>query len=565
MSRHHGNIRPTRRINRAGLAALVAVGPLATGGLAALAETVSASAPLSVGRIAGANRYATAVDIAKAAFGGGSGATPNLPTVIMATGTNFPDALTASYLAGQMRTAILLTDPNSLSASTRAGLVSFGTRAVDLIGGSAAVSNSVVADLTGMGIRVTRIFDQDGCSTSCSRFDTMKSVDTMAGMTPGSSTAPDSQAGLSAVSEQRTAILATGNNFPDALAAGPLAVADHFPIILTAGSASTLVRQAAAVIKADGITHLVVVGGSAAINPAQYSHLPGVTVDTSATEGSNRSQTSELLALDGVAHYGLSNTVLNIANGYDPSVGGSEASSARTRGVGGSSGLVGFTPDALAGAVLGGTGAPLAPTLITNSPTDPGYAVNFVKAEAGTLVQGDVFGGTAAVTPSAMTQILAAVPGATGETAAAGSVSATVSDPAAVSGPTAVEPSGPPGAGAASAVQAALAQQGVPYVYGGSSPAGFDCSGLVMYAWAAAGVTLPHNSVAQYDATTHIPFADIAPGDIVFYDGGGGPNPGHVALYIGGGQVVVADTTGTVVRVQSLYVDGTPMGYGQVG
>jgi len=114
------------------------------------------------------------------------------------------------------------------------------------------------------------------------------------------------------------------------------------------------------------------------------------------------------------------------------------------------------------------------------------------------------------------------------------------------------------------AVGTALAQVGVPYLYGGASPGGFDCSGLIMYAWAAAGVSLPHNSVAQYQATTRVSASELQPGDIVFYDNSGGPQPGHNAMYIGNGQVVAANHSGTLIQTQSITYDGTPMGYGRV-
>lgn len=118
---------------------------------------------------------------------------------------------------------------------------------------------------------------------------------------------------------------------------------------------------------------------------------------------------------------------------------------------------------------------------------------------------------------------------------------------------------------AATAVRVALQQVGVPYVYGGASPqSGFDCSGLVMYAWAAAGVSLPHYTVSQFDDTARITTGELLPGDLVFYDNYSGPQPGHVALYIGNGQVVAANETGTDVQTQSIGYDGTIWGYGRV-
>jgi len=117
------------------------------------------------------------------------------------------------------------------------------------------------------------------------------------------------------------------------------------------------------------------------------------------------------------------------------------------------------------------------------------------------------------------------------------------------------------------AVHAALSQVGVPYVWGGASPSeGFDCSGLVMWAWEQAGVYLPHYSVSQYDDVTHVPASDLQPGDIVFYYSPyESAQPGHEALYIGNGQVVQAPETGMDVMVTSLTWAGEPIGYGQPG
>lgn len=115
------------------------------------------------------------------------------------------------------------------------------------------------------------------------------------------------------------------------------------------------------------------------------------------------------------------------------------------------------------------------------------------------------------------------------------------------------------------AVRTALAQVGKPYQWAGAGPNAFDCSGLMMYAWQAAGVSLAHYTVSQYQETTRISEGQLQPGDLVFYDTGSGAEPGHVTMYIGGGQVITADSPGTTIRVVGLTWDGTPMGFGRVG
>jgi peptidoglycan DL-endopeptidase CwlO len=108
-------------------------------------------------------------------------------------------------------------------------------------------------------------------------------------------------------------------------------------------------------------------------------------------------------------------------------------------------------------------------------------------------------------------------------------------------------PVGDPGVGHPQAAQIALQYLGVPYVWGGASPSGFDCSGLVMYVYAQLGISLPHYTVAQWNATLPIGSSQMEPGDLVFFNG-----LGHVGIYIGGGQFVDAPHTGSVVRIDTL-------------
>ena len=116
--------------------------------------------------------------------------------------------------------------------------------------------------------------------------------------------------------------------------------------------------------------------------------------------------------------------------------------------------------------------------------------------------------------------------------------------------------SGPTVRGGVDAVIAeARKQVGKPYVWGAAGPGSFDCSGLTLWAWRAAGVNLPHFSGAQYSATTHVPLSQIQPGDLIFYES---PNQ-HVALYIGGGQIIQAINSSRPVEYNSLYFWDTTM------
>lgn len=108
-------------------------------------------------------------------------------------------------------------------------------------------------------------------------------------------------------------------------------------------------------------------------------------------------------------------------------------------------------------------------------------------------------------------------------------------------------------------MQAALSQLGVPYVFGAEHPGvAFDCSGLTAWAYSTVGISLPHSSQLQYNQGTRINQDQLQPADLVFFEG---PAPGHVALYLGGGQVVEAPHTGDVVKTISLSAISAADGY----
>jgi len=147
---------------------------------------------------------------------------------------------------------------------------------------------------------------------------------------------------------------------------------------------------------------------------------------------------------------------------------------------------------------------------------------------------------TAATTTQATTTTAADPPATTTTIAPTTTVSTTES--------TSPESLGP---GHPQAASIAMRYLGVKYVWGGASPDGFDCSGLVMYVYAQLGVSLPHFAAAQYTMGVAVPRADLQPGDLVFFDG-----LDHVGIYIGGGQMIHAPQTGDVVKITPLSAFG---------
>jgi cell wall-associated NlpC family hydrolase len=99
------------------------------------------------------------------------------------------------------------------------------------------------------------------------------------------------------------------------------------------------------------------------------------------------------------------------------------------------------------------------------------------------------------------------------------------------------------------ALRAALTQRGKPYVWGAAGPDSYDCSGLVMWAFAQEGISLPHYTGDQWNAGMHVSRADLEPGDLVFFFA----DISHVGLYLGNGLMVDAPSTGQVVQVQPVF------------
>jgi len=363
--------RPQRRIAAAALAAAVVA---ATATLSA--GPAGATLLFSLTRLSGADRYGTSAVVATTAFS-------TAPTVILATGSTYPDALAASYLAGSLHAPILLTTPDlPLSAATSAALSALGTKDVIIVGGTSAVSaaeqNQLASTAIGGGgtLSVTRL-------SGVTRYDTMRAIDEA------------SVTGVGSLQGKKTAFLATGQNFPDALGAAPISYADGFPIVLT--TSQTLAPQAASTLETLGIQQVLILGGQSAVSSAVEASVNAMGIPTlQRFPGVDRSATSALLADWAIATLGFKNSDANVVSG-DPAFGGA---------------------DALSTGPLGGSEDPVV-TLLTNSITDPGQVVTFMAEHAGTLIRGFAIGGTVALPPGEVSTIVAA--GASGSGGSGGS------------------------------------------------------------------------------------------------------------------------------------------------
>jgi putative cell wall-binding protein len=275
---------------------------MAAGGATALvaglfgAIDATASANFALTRIAGADRFETASKLATDAFSGAAA------TAVIARGDQPADALAGAYLAGTVGGPILLSQTDSVPKTTKDTLASLGVKTVYLLGGTGAVTTAAENDLKSSGYAVTRLQGAD-------RYETAANVAT----TPSSS-------GIGQIGGQRTAFLVNGDSFADALAAGPLAAAGSFPILLT--QANTVPTSTRTAISTLGIKRIVAVGGTAVVSNealASAAGAAGAGATSDRIGGDDRYHTSTL-----VADYALGNvsswstTLVDVATGEQP-------------------------------------------------------------------------------------------------------------------------------------------------------------------------------------------------------------------------------------------------------
>lgn len=308
--------------------------------------------------VAGATRYETAVQASQRAFPVGA------DSVVIATGVNWPDALGGGALAAAVGGPILLSSPSALPFPVTAEVLRLGAGHAYILGGTAAISTDVENSLRSLlgAANVTRI-------AGSTRYETAEEIArAVAAKTAGSGTFDGG------------AFLATGANFPDALAASPLAVSTGRPIFLAGpGGVSASTRAA---MQACGVDEVVVLGGTGAISVSIENDLIARfgTSNVRRLAGANRYATAVEVATYGVESLGLSWDGLAIATG------------------------TGF-PDALAGGVMQG----LAGSVLLLTPGDgldssTGACISANRAAITDMV---FLGGTGAVSQAVRTQIRA--------------------------------------------------------------------------------------------------------------------------------------------------------------
>jgi putative cell wall-binding protein len=210
--------------------------------------SVYAAGSISEERLSGQTRYDTMSEIVKKAFPNGS------DTAVLASGENFPDALTASSLAGALSCPILLTNPNSLSSQASALLMTLGTKQVYIVGGTSAVTGNVKEDLIRTGIDENSIEQIGGDD----RVQTAEKIEDK----------------VLTLTSADTCIIASGANYPDALSISAYAYKNKIPVLLT-GSGNRLTDSTLTLAKK--FAKAIIVGGPNAVSTDVETQLEGVS------------------------------------------------------------------------------------------------------------------------------------------------------------------------------------------------------------------------------------------------------------------------------------------------
>jgi len=321
-------------------------GALTVAGVA-IAPNAGATTNVTTLRLAGTTRYGTAAAIA----GHTTFASPK--SAIVATGENYPDALAASTLAGaHAPTPIVLTQSTTYTADAKTALLALkgkGVTSVTIVGGTSAVATSVEESIKADGFTVTRVAGTD-------RYGTAAAIATEANTTSPAAT----------VNGVKTALIATGANFPDALAGGPAAYAFKMPLLLVN---DTVPKATSDALTALGIKNVQILGGTSAVSDTVKAQLDALTGSASGRlAGTNRFGTAAAVGNYEISSLGFGAAAAVLATGNN-------------------------FPDALAAGPLGGANS--APIVLTASL--PAESQAFLQSHSSTISNLFVSGGTAVI------------------------------------------------------------------------------------------------------------------------------------------------------------------------
>lgn len=270
---------PSRALALLGALAL-ALALLALAPATATADQHDEGGGVTPARIDGENRFETAASISSATF-------DTTEVVHVVTGQNYPDALAASYAAGQVDGPVLLVARDGVPQPTWEELERLEAERVVIIGGQAAVSDAVQEELEQAG------YDSAGWRISGDdRFATAAAVANTYG--------PEA---VGTFEGDRTALLASGEAFADALSAGPLAAAANLPLLLTPTASDHAETNAA--LSGLGIERIIVIGGDGAVSSDVVEHYQDEGYEVERFSGVNRMDTARVVADNAIARFGF--------------------------------------------------------------------------------------------------------------------------------------------------------------------------------------------------------------------------------------------------------------------
>ena len=350
-------------------------------------------------RLAGNDRFETAADIAIKTFG-------TADTVLLATGVKFPDALTGNYLAGAIGdTPLLLTLPDAVPGVTRAALETLGAKNVIILGGTVAVSPAVEDDLND-DFAVERV-------GGTNRYETAEDVANRAasgtvGMVDTGTVGMGDTGTVGMFEGLRTAVLGSGEAYPDVLAAGPLGYAAGFPITIT--FPNSLRPETRRVLEDLDIQKVIIVGGTDAISAGVETEVETLTGnDARRVSGPTRFDTATAIANFAYDDLDFDASHVNLARGDDAPA---------------PSGLPQGFADALTGGPHGGNDR--SPIVLTNPNTLPAVTRTLLEERCPSLLAGHIFGGDRAVSQAVKDEATTAASNCDAGTPATGTSTMTV-------------------------------------------------------------------------------------------------------------------------------------------